>query len=350
MGIEELEKLTAEGLKLGLQREALRKWVEAERDKLRAKRETERAERAKLRAQLDDLRAAAQEKQIAELEARVALLQRQWVDVCGQAASPTTYNGGADPKPSKKIDAKYMPLHSEKRQVFPELEPNEEKLAYHIDTSVCEPYREIDTLQPQVLPEGALAGGSDDPEISPSLVTVAIECKEASKSDCPELQSIGALKEPVLPVEIKNARKHRRKQGKAKISCSRSTMNLRSAIVKCSRKKCLTRNLRMQVQIKGSLVKLREISSAEPVLKLLARRVSFTSGQGKASRRRICCFAFSLPSSKTDCKKQRQTASRTRSCKLRGCPNKLEAPGSRKYLCRKTFHGQRCWKYKRKDK
>lgn len=67
MGIEELEKLTAEGLKLGLQREALLKWVEAERDKLRAQRETERADRAKLRAKLDDLRAAALEKEIAEL-------------------------------------------------------------------------------------------------------------------------------------------------------------------------------------------------------------------------------------------------------------------------------------------
>lgn len=68
MGIEELDKLTAEALKLGLWRETLQKWVEAERDKLRAQRETERAAKLKaeqqeqiaalVKAQLEDLRAA----------------------------------------------------------------------------------------------------------------------------------------------------------------------------------------------------------------------------------------------------------------------------------------------------
>lgn len=82
MGIEELERLVAEGIQLGLKGAELRRWVDDERARLKAQREAERLAlkyaQERLREEREAERLAlkcAQEKELAKLKQQLAFLE-----------------------------------------------------------------------------------------------------------------------------------------------------------------------------------------------------------------------------------------------------------------------------------
>lgn len=81
IGIEELQRLVAEGLKLGLRGQELRAWVDVERAKLKEKRA---ADRAALKAAQKADRTALKADQEAEREARKAAHERRMAELTAQ--------------------------------------------------------------------------------------------------------------------------------------------------------------------------------------------------------------------------------------------------------------------------
>lgn len=250
-----------------------------------------------------------------------------------------------------RIDGEFTPVHLKKEPVFPELQPDKEKLAHHVDTTAHEPYilySKNDMLPSQVLVQSAAgdrraASGTDS-----SLLALS---GEGSASECTNAESIPAHMEPVLPLDVKKARKRKGKHRENKMTTTSSSANVKSTNVKYSKRRCPRNTLRMQVRRKASLVKLREVSSAGPVANPLEIRARYTRDQVKTYIRTFGRFALSMLYTKTNCRKQKQILPpRRRFGKVTGCTRKLEVTRPRKCLSRKAFHGQRCWKYKRKVK
>lgn len=341
MGIEELENLVGKGLQLGLQGKELHAWVEAERAKLRTQREAER-----------EALKVAHENKIAELNAQLEQLQRQWAAVSRQDSSPSIFMGEVDPKDNGKENGESMllPFYMEKENVFPEFETGE--VAGTVGPLVHAPHMlhsKKDTLVSQVLVQGAAGGGVAASETSSTFLALSGERTKAAASECADNEAMTVHMELVLQIERKKLRKRREKySGNGRIAKS-SSANAESDKVKSGRRKCLRKKFRMHVQFKVSLVKLREVSSAGPVAKHLERHGNLWNHKVKVSCRSTSSFALGKANTRTCHKKPKQTlASRRHRGTLTRNVRNLEVTRSRKCLCRDNFHGQPCWKYKRK--